>query len=259
MLLQNECITHSFNVDDQIKTEYIDPLCPSPEYSDGANEMNDGVPKPSFGRKDDAVNLVNETLKPDTFLSSLNLPFTSMYIRQKPIINLSSQDTLEFRYPKLLPKSPNQKSQKWSRDSIMGNEIELTKNVDKKSFVQNKMENKRSLFTQNENLSGNLTPNNWPSKKMNSSIQEHSFEVQSNVTHHAIKMGNDSHLYGSDYGVQNRTNFVEQFEDPVLHLPFSERRKLMRYPRIQLEDIQEVKSQDEKSSYNTEILNSYNC
>ena len=258
MLLENEFISHSSNFDDKIKTEYIDPLCPSPEYPDGHNEMNNDVLRPPFGHKDDAVSLVNETLNSGTFLSSLNLPFTSMYIRQKPINHTALQDTLEYRYPKSLPKSPNQKSQKWSRDSIMGNEIELTKNIDKKSFVLNRIENKRALFTNNDDLRGKLTLKNCPSKNMSNSILQDSFDEQSNVTHQEIEMGDASDLYGYNYGVQNRTTFVGQFEDPALHLNFIAQRKLMRYPRFQLEDIQEVKSQDEKSSY-TETRNSYNC
>ena len=249
MILRQENISESPDSYDKINDNAYDPLCPSLEFEYCNDDTN--IQKPTR-RNHDAINLAKESFNSNNSLSSLNLPFTSVYIESKEHY---LQDSVYNRTDHFsLQRNSSQNSKKWSCQSTENKKIELTKKVDKKSFVLNKMENKNSLFVQ-KRYSGTETQN-WPSKDMNNSISQHSLSMRFDMRNRLIKNEEPVHVNEINYGRRHGTSPVGLFGEP--HQSFSERRTFARYPTIiSLEDIQEVKSQDEKSSY-TDARNNYN-
>ena len=230
-----------------------DPLCPSLEYE--CNKNFDSNIKLSTNRNDEAINLAKESFKPDNSLSSLQLPFTSEYIIPKidhfqdSFHNLSLHSTSQ--------RNPSQNSKKLSCQSTANKKIELTKKVDKKSFVSNEMEkNESSYFVQSRYISGNEIQD-WPLKIQKTSISQRSLNTGGIDMRNRLITRTDPYTAdGSNYQLLQGTFPIGQFGVPRQNL--TGRRNFTRYPTIiSLDDIQEVKSQDEKSSY-TDARNNYN-
>ena len=116
--------------------------------------------------------------------------------------------------------------------------------------------NESSYFVQSRYISGNETQY-WPSKIQKTSISQRSLNtVGIDMRNRLITRTDPYTADGSNYQLLQGTFPIGQFGVPRQNL--TGRRNFTRYPTIiSLDDIQEVKSQDEKSSY-TDARNNYN-
>ena len=213
----------------------------------------------SMSRKDnDALTLVEDTLKSSTFLSSLTLPFTSVYIDHKSNLDITLQDPSGV---KLVEKNHGQKSKLFSCHFGKEKEFDATKALDNSFIVQSRIENNSSFFTPDRISNRNLSLN-CPSKNKRNTLTEYSSSTEKNKERRTMLELNDTQLYGyhgfkSDNNfVQVNTDYIRPIGSTASNLQLVPRKRFNRYSTVHLEDIQEVKSQDEKSSY-TDTRNNY--
>lgn len=253
MSSRQEDISESPDSYDKITESDYDPLCPSLEYECCNNFDTKG--QKAINRNENAISLAKESFKSSNSLSSLNLPFTSEYINPKTGYLRDSFNNRSYYVSS--QRNFSQSSTKLSCQSTANKKIELTKNVDKKSFVQdNKMGYENSLFSLNRYPTGTKIQD-WPLDVIDNSIPQRSLNMgKIDMRNKLITKTDPSHVNGLNYQMLQGTSSAGQFG--ATHQNFPGRRISTRYPTIiSLEDIQEVKSQDEKSSY-TDARNNYN-
>ena len=254
----------SLDLFDCNKSYGLDQLCPSLdyEYDNNSTESSSNIKDPITNRNDDAVVLVKNTMKPCTFLSSLELPFTSVYIDPESQGTSSPLDFSGFQHPQLLQTNPNFMSTKLSSYySPVSRKRKSTNTSRSNSFAQSRLRNNTSLLNENEHFDENIT-HNWPTENPSNLTSQRLSNTNGNIvqmsTKHDHMLGVEYHNSPSVYDMHINSGTITKNENTELQHEFVTRNRIGRFPRIQLEDIQEVKSQDEKSSY-TDTRNSFNC
>ena len=254
----------SLDLFDCNKSYGLDQLCPSLdyEYDNNSTESSSNIKDPITNRNDDAVVLVKNTMKPCTFLSSLELPFTSVYIDPESQGTSSPLDFSCFRHPQLLKTNPNFMSTKLSSYySPVSSKRKSTNTSRNNSFAQSRLKHNKSLLNENEHFDENIT-HNWPTENPSNLTSQRLSNTDGNIVHtstkHDHRLGVKYHNSPSVYDMHINSGTITKNENTELQHEFVTRNRIGRFPRIQLEDIQEVKSQDEKSSY-TDTRNSFNC
>ena len=254
----------SLDLFDCNKSYGLDQLCPSLdyEYENNSTESSCNVKDPISNRNDDAVVLVKNTMKPCTFLSSLELPFTSVYIDRESQGTSSPLDFSSLQHPQLSKNNPNVSSTKLSfYYSPVSSKQKSTNTSRNNSFVQSRLKHNTSLLNKNEHFDENLT-HNWPtgnpSNLTSQSLSNTDGDIVQMSTKYDHRLGVEYHNSPSVYDMHINSGTILKNENTELRHEFVTRNRIGRFPRIQLEDIQEVKSQDEKSSY-TDTRNSFNC
>ena len=129
------------------------------------------------------------------------------------------------------------------------------------SSVRNKMENIRYVLPQNEHLNKHQF-RNLRSENVNALVRQQLSIKDEDERHNAMgKIGdNDFDAYHrslSHRSMEMGYRSSGQFVGTNFSANNVIRKRIINYPTIQLEDIQEVKSQDEKSSL-AETRNNYN-
>ena len=254
----------SLDLFDCNKSYGLDQLCPSLdyEYENNSTESSSNIKDAISNRNDDAVVLVKNTMKPCTFLSSLELPFTSVYIDRDSQGTSSPLDISSFRHPSLLRTNPNFTSTKLSSYySPVSSKRKSTNTSRNNSFVQSRLKHNTSLLNKNEHFDKNLT-HNWPTENPSNLTSQRLLNTGGDIVQMSTKydpsLGVEYHNSPSVYDTHINSATILKNENTELRHEFVTRNRIGRFPRIQLEDIQEVKSQDEKSSY-TDTRNSFNC